>query len=273
MDLTIQEQNILWLISAGLILIMLVVNLFAMRYEKSKIFKRPIKKGKDKIDHANSFIKPEKKIKETALEAVEPVVIKAVEIPKETEISKPSELEPEQPIIEEITQEKEEVVEIQPEIIEQQIQEEPEIEPITQEQNTQIEEIPAKSEPEKAPKFIRIFVTSAEDSIFRGAEILENLQNLGFTFGENKFFNNEDESISVANAEHPWIFDLDKMHDFSTIGLVVFMKVAYSPKDLIIINQMIQNAEKLAEQLKGFVLDDQNQILTEEIKQDYLNRV
>ncbi|QLB13772.1 cell division protein ZipA [Bisgaardia hudsonensis] len=128
--------------------------------------------------------------------------------------------------------------------------------------------------------FIMLYVVAPENREFNGANIAQVLDDLGFIYGEKQIYHRHlDLSItspilfSVANIQQPGTFDPDNMVDFYTIGLAVFMQLPSYGNDLANLRLMIRATKTIAEELNGFVLTDKQEIFTDEVEQDYLNRV
>ncbi|PJG85062.1 cell division protein ZipA [Conservatibacter flavescens] len=142
---------------------------------------------------------------------------------------------------------------------------------------------PAASEPMKkavneTPDFVVLYVVSPENREFYGSHLALALEELGFVFSEEGIFNRHVDTVatpvvySVANIRQPGTFDLGAMAEFSTIGIVFFMQLSSTAKDRMNFLYMYQDAKQLAERLGGFVLDEEQELFTEETKTRYLTR-
>lgn len=134
---------------------------------------------------------------------------------------------------------------------------------------------------ETPPNMMMLYVVAAEGQVFYGDYLAQCLEGLGFQYGEYQIFhrhqhigNNTTPVIfSVANMMQPGVFDLEKMDRFSTIGLVMFMHLPSEGNDVANLKLMLQSAERLAQSLGGFVLNDRREIFDENSRLEYLNRL
>ncbi|MGC6342008.1 cell division protein ZipA [Bisgaard Taxon 45] len=127
--------------------------------------------------------------------------------------------------------------------------------------------------------FIMMYVVAPEHYQFQGARLAKILDELGFLFGEHNIYHrhadlsvNSPVLFSVANIEQPGTFDYN-MHDFSTIGIALFMQLPSEGNDLMNLRMMIRAAKSIAEELGGFVLTDQQAIFDEQAEKAYLDKV
>ncbi|OOH87682.1 cell division protein ZipA [Pasteurellaceae bacterium 15-036681] len=143
----------------------------------------------------------------------------------------------------------------------------------------EIEEIQA--EPQSAqPNIITLYVVAPEGQQFHGSAVANNLDALGFHFGEYNIFHRHLDNttaspvlFSVANMMQPGVFEIEKMDQFTTVGLVFFMHLPSAGNDLVNLRLMIRTVESFAQAMGGFVLDEQHQIFNDESRQAYLLRV
>lgn len=144
-----------------------------------------------------------------------------------------------------------------------------------------MEEPVAQPAVETPPNMMMLYVVAAEGQVFYGDYLAQCLEGLGFQYGEYQIFhrhqhigNNTTPVIfSVANMMQPGVFDLEKMDRFSTIGLVMFMHLPSEGNDVANLKLMLQSAERLAQSLGGFVLNDRREIFDENSRLEYLNRL
>lgn len=132
---------------------------------------------------------------------------------------------------------------------------------------------------EQAPTMITLYVVAAEGQQFQGEQIAQQLDTLGFVFGEYQIFHrhlNDSNSpvlFSAANMMQPGIFDLNTLDQFQTVGLVFFMQLPSIGSDIANLRLMIRSVESFAHAMNGFVLNDQQQLFDDQSRQDYLLRV
>ncbi|AET16928.1 TPA: cell division protein ZipA [Pasteurella multocida] len=127
--------------------------------------------------------------------------------------------------------------------------------------------------------FIMMYVVAPENYQFQGARLAKILDELGFLFGEHNIYHrhsdlsvNSPVLFSVANIEQPGTFDYN-MHDFSTVGIALFMQLPSEGNDLMNLRMMIRAAKSIAEDLGGFVLTDQQAIFDDQAEKAYLDKV
>ncbi|MGX3020170.1 cell division protein ZipA [Ursidibacter sp. B-7004-1] len=143
-------------------------------------------------------------------------------------------------------------------------------------QSVQLEEpAPATTQ----PQIITLYVVAAEGQQFRGDVIAQQLDALGFQYGEYQIFHRHlDNSaspvlFSVANMMQPGVFDLAKMDQFSTVGLVFFMHLPSAGNDLVNLRLMIRTVESFAQSVNGFVLNEEREIFDDYSREQYLLKV
>ncbi|MDO9962643.1 cell division protein ZipA [Glaesserella parasuis] len=147
-----------------------------------------------------------------------------------------------------------------------------------QEQSVQVEQVET-IEQTTEHNIITLYVVAPEGVQFQGNAIVQNLEMLGFHFGEYQIFHRHLDNpaspvlFSVANMMQPGVFDLARMEQFSTVGLVFFMHLPSVGNDLANLKLMIRTVESFAQSVGGFVLDEQHQIFNDESRQNYLLRV
>ncbi|KAE9540293.1 cell division protein ZipA [Ursidibacter maritimus] len=142
--------------------------------------------------------------------------------------------------------------------------------------SVQLEEsVPATTQ----PQIITLYVVAAEGQQFRGDVIAQQLDALGFQYGEYQIFHRHlDNSaspvlFSVANMMQPGVFDLAKMDQFSTVGLVFFMHLPSAGNDLVNVRLMIRTVESFAQSVNGFVLNEERELFDDHSREQYLLRV
>lgn len=128
------------------------------------------------------------------------------------------------------------------------------------------------------PNLISLYVVAPEGQQFQGDVVVQNLEALGFQFGEYQIFHRHLDNaaspvlFSVANMMQPGVFDLNRLDRFATIGLVFFMNLPSVGNDLVNLRLMIRTVESFAQSVGGFVLNDQQQLFDDSSRQSYLLR-
>lgn len=131
------------------------------------------------------------------------------------------------------------------------------------------------------PQMITLYVVAPEHQTFNGEFVVQSLEALGLQYGEYQIFHrhqlmgNSSSPVifSVANMMQPGIFDLNKLQQFSTIGLVLFMHLPSEGNDIVNLKLLLKTAENLAQSLGGFVLNEQRELFDENARRAYLSRV
>lgn len=128
------------------------------------------------------------------------------------------------------------------------------------------------------PNIVSLYVVAAEGQQFNGEQIVQQLEALGFRFGEYHIFHRHLDNaaspvlFSAANMMQPGIFDLAKIDRFSTVGLVFFMHLPSAGNDLVNLRLMLRTVESFAQAVGGFVLNEQHQLFDDASRQAYLLR-
>jgi cell division protein ZipA len=127
---------------------------------------------------------------------------------------------------------------------------------------------------------LMLHVVSRDESGFSGEDILQVLLAYNLRFGDMDFFHRHEESagrgaiqFSVANMLQPGVFDIDKMSDFSTTGLIFFLTLP-GPRDMMgAFEQMLETARGVAENLGGDVLDESRSATTRQTLEHMRQRI
>lgn len=101
---------------------------------------------------------------------------------------------------------------------------------------------------------------------FKGQEVLRAVEGSGMRYGELKVFHGPEGAsgepvYSLANMVKPGTFELDKIRDFTTPGLTMFMSVPRCVNPADVFSRMAYVARKIANQLGGIMLDQKEQAL------------
>lgn len=138
-------------------------------------------------------------------------------------------------------------------------------------------EQPASEAPQQV---LMLFVDKSDGDVIEGAKLLPLLLTLGFKFGEMDFFHRHVHNsgqgeilFSLANMFNPGTFDPDKMEQFSTRGLTIFMTLPNALEPLQTFNMMHNAAKKIADEFGAKVLDEQRRPLDVSIVRGYVERI
>ncbi|MBE2895791.1 cell division protein ZipA [Pasteurellaceae bacterium HPA106] len=137
---------------------------------------------------------------------------------------------------------------------------------------------PNNAEKKTAPSDTIIFYVVPKASAFKGLEIVQSLESLGFSFGEGQLFHRhfqlQDTTspilFSAANMYKPGIFDMANIADFTSQGLIVFMTLPTHGNDLANFRLLLHSVKTLSDDLNGEVLDVHRTPFNEQSKAAYL---
>ncbi len=117
-----------------------------------------------------------------------------------------------------------------------------------------------------------LYVTSPSGFSFNGAVIRDALYAAGLNHGDMQIFHHfgvgqsvtQESIFSVANIHEPGTFDLDKMEELQTDGLVMFLNIPAPIDAAVAFEHLLSTAQRLADILKGHVRDERREHLTPE---------
>ncbi len=134
------------------------------------------------------------------------------------------------------------------------------------------------------PLVLSVSVFAEEEENFSGLEIKEALEAEGFLHGAMRIFHfhnpdkkdvseNNDVVFSVASVLEPGFFDLEKLDEMQTPGLMLFCQLPgpLSGEDALEI--MLDRGRGLAVRLHGHMCDDKRNRFTTQAKNHYLDRI
>lgn len=105
---------------------------------------------------------------------------------------------------------------------------------------------------------------------FSGEAIVQAMHDQKLVFGEMRIFhyftdtNKQLPVLSVANILEPGVFDINTMHEFTTPGLVVFMRLPGPQEPRTEFDTLLRVAKGLTEQLQGELCDESRSALTQQ---------
>ena len=116
--------------------------------------------------------------------------------------------------------------------------------------------------------FAIINISGEGERRFRGPEVLRAVEGSGMRYGDMKVFHGPDGAageplFSLANMVKPGTFELDRIKEFTTPGLTMFMSVPRCQNPADVFSRMAYVARKIANQLGGVMLDQKKQPLTD----------
>ena len=116
-------------------------------------------------------------------------------------------------------------------------------------------------------KIISVRVAARSSTRFRGADVIRIMTEEGLEFGRYRIFHrtgdgSDNAVFSVASMVEPGTFDLDAIEEEQIPGVTLFM-VLPGPRDgIAALDDMLDTAQRLAEQLNGEVLDQSGSTLS-----------
>lgn len=117
-----------------------------------------------------------------------------------------------------------------------------------------------------------IYLTAPTDHPFQGYELVQALIAADLRFGERDLFHRFDSEgnilFSIAQATESGAFELDKLGGIVCRGLVLFMQPDAETAEFVL-EQLLDTAYQLAEDLDGRLEDARRQPLTEEFVENY----
>lgn len=128
----------------------------------------------------------------------------------------------------------------------------------------------AEEKPEPADDLIiHLVIKALDDKRFSGTDIMLLMDDLSLEYGEMQLFHHYglDENpqqkpvFSVANMLEPGTFDVNNMLNFSTSGLIVFMRLPNLLDGRVAFELMLNHAQSIAQHLHGQLENAQGQVL------------
>jgi cell division protein ZipA len=141
---------------------------------------------------------------------------------------------------------------------------------------------PKPAEPEIDSSLHEVFVINvmAKQGELEGAELLRVMLSCGFRFGEMNIFHRYEQHsgkggllFSAANVVEPGVFDLDKMSEFSTPGICIFMELPGPKRPIHAFEIMMDSARKIAKLLDADIKDENHNVLRQQTAEHYRQRV
>ena len=132
----------------------------------------------------------------------------------------------------------------------------------------------------KANDIIVLNILAAEPNIFVGRQLAEALNKVDMFYGEMKIFHrykNSDGSgeqlFSLVSSIEPGIFELSTLETYRTPGVTLFFTLDNTGKSAATFELMLTTAKQLAQLLGGELRDDRRRPFTNEVLEDYRNRI
>jgi cell division protein ZipA len=134
------------------------------------------------------------------------------------------------------------------------------------------------AQPDQANEVFVINVVGRNNKEFDGQTLLDLFLSCQLKFGEMEIFHYRDAKssaklFSVANGVNPGTFDLHGMGDLSTPGIMFFMQVPNKADPDLALEYMYKAASHFAEELDGYMQDEQRSVLTPQTFEFYKQRL
>jgi len=118
-----------------------------------------------------------------------------------------------------------------------------------------------------AAEILTIYLMAWPDTQFRISEIRRQVQRLGLVLDAEGVFlrkNGEEEIYRIVNVMEPGVFDTDRLPALETPGIAIRTVLPTSRMMRLVVREMYEVANILAEELGGEVRDEQHQPLSTE---------
>ncbi len=134
-------------------------------------------------------------------------------------------------------------------------------------------EKPEDTQHKETELIIVLYIIAQGESGFLGKDIVMVLELLGLKYGEMNIFHHygigemksKDSIFSIANMVEPGTLHPDQIAETTTPGLALFMRLPGPFGGRIGFDLMLTNAEKIADQLNGYIEDKTNKPLNNKI--------
>ncbi len=140
---------------------------------------------------------------------------------------------------------------------------------------------PQESAPPADPVDVLVlFVVGSEQGQILGKDLLRNLNEIGFKYGDMNIFHHHQHVTgngpvlySLANMMQPGTFDLDTINDIAVDGILLFLTLPSKQDARVVFSMMLGNAQRLADNLGAQILDDKHQPWSDATQEQYMQRI
>ncbi len=130
----------------------------------------------------------------------------------------------------------------------------------------------ARPAPPPEDKIIMIYIMAPPGGRFTGNDVRRAVETAGLSHGNMNIFHrlvepgnpDSDAVFSLANSVEPGIFDLDRLDDFSTSGLTLFMQLPGPLNGITALDSMLAAAHIIATELHGELRDQSRSALSKQ---------
>jgi cell division protein ZipA len=127
---------------------------------------------------------------------------------------------------------------------------------------------------------LAVYVTARNGGRFKGQDLLQLLLACDLRFGKKNIFHRHEKpngcgavQFSVANIIEPGTFDLDRIEEFSTPGVCLFLVLPGPEAPYKAFDYMIETAQVLVRHLDGELRDDTHSALTRQTLEHCRQRI
>lgn len=113
-----------------------------------------------------------------------------------------------------------------------------------------------------------------------GNDLLRALLSVGLRYGDMNIFHRHEQLtgkgavlFSAVNVVEPGTFDLNRMEDFKTPGICMFLRLPGPKRSLHAFEQLVESARKIANMLGAELKDENHSVLTHQTIEHYRQRV
>ena len=143
-----------------------------------------------------------------------------------------------------------------------------------------VERKPAEVEIDPDLQEVLVVNVMAQEGEFAGKDLLRVMLSCGFRFGDMNIFHRYEQHsgkggllFSAANVVEPGVFDVDRMEEFSTPGICMFMKLPGPKRPIHSFEIMMDSARKIAKLMDADVKDEHHNVMRQQTAEHYRQRV
>lgn len=127
---------------------------------------------------------------------------------------------------------------------------------------------PDTSRPQRATDVIPLYLIARQPEGFAGAVLRDLFARMGFEFGEMDVYHLSSAEgqvlFSLMNGVAPGTFDPAHLHELSTPALALFLRLPIETQPVLVLEQFIDLAYRMADELDATVLDASREPLSTE---------